>query len=153
MPRVSDETLQKLQSFIDSLPAEARSKCALCNETLTHIVKRAEVETGAGTATVARVIADKLNEDAAPQDRVSDQALKQKVMRHEGVIGTKRTNNPEPKGGEEKKKAEWEECKATEAIEFAIMAISQLERIRDDDPQRLAAFERVTAWIQKHRNR
>jgi len=54
MARVTQESLAKLGAFIDSLPEEARGKCALCNETLTHIVKMAEVETGAGTATVTR---------------------------------------------------------------------------------------------------
>ena len=101
MPRVSQETLDKLKVFIDSLPDEARNKCALCNETLTHIVKRAEVETGAGTATVTRELANRINETSAPGDRVSDQALKQKVMRHEGVIGTNRTNNHQPATAQE----------------------------------------------------
>jgi len=97
MARVSQEVLDKLQAFIDALPVEARNKCALCNETLTHLVKTAEVETGAGTATVTRELANRINENAAAGDRVSDQALKQKVMRHEGVIGTNRTNNQQPK--------------------------------------------------------
>ena len=68
MPRVSEETIKKLDDFINSLPQEARSKCALCSETLTHIVKMAEVQTGAGTATVARVLSEKINENAAPVD-------------------------------------------------------------------------------------
>ena len=63
MPRVSKEALDKLQAFFDALPEEARSKCALCNETLTHIVKTAEVETGAGTATVTRELANRINDD------------------------------------------------------------------------------------------
>ena len=32
MPRVSQDTLKKLATFIDSLPDEARNKCALCTE-------------------------------------------------------------------------------------------------------------------------
>ena len=47
----------------------------------------------AGTATVTRVIADKLNETAAPQDRVSDGALRQRVLNAEGVICGNPTNN------------------------------------------------------------
>lgn len=85
MPRVSQETLDKLETFINSLPNEARQKCALCTETLTHIVKLAEVQTGAGTATVTRVLSEKINEKAAPQDQVSGNALRQKVQWNEGL--------------------------------------------------------------------
>jgi len=61
MSRVTQETLNKLHAFLDSLDPEVKGKCALCNETLTHIVKMAEVQTGAGTATVARKLADDIN--------------------------------------------------------------------------------------------
>ena len=40
---------------------------------------------------------------------------------------------------------------ATEAWQFAEIAISQLSRIREDDPNRLEAFERVVDWINKQR--
>ena len=74
MGRVSEETLQKLQDFICSLPDEAKGKCALCNQTLVHIVKQAEVQTGAGTRTVTKVLANNINETAAPRDKVSAEA-------------------------------------------------------------------------------
>jgi hypothetical protein len=35
----------------------------------------------------------------------------------------------------------------TEAMQFAVIAISQLERIRNDDPDRVAALNRVKNWI------
>ena len=92
MPRVSAETIEKLNEFFKTLPQEAQSKCALCNETLTHIVKTAEAQTGAGTATVTRELAERINEGAVEGDKVSSGALKQKVMRHEGLISTYRTN-------------------------------------------------------------
>ena len=38
------------------------------------------------------------------------------------------------------------------AIEFAIAAISHLERISKNDPNREAAFRRVEAWIRKERS-
>ena len=84
MSRVSKETISKLTAFIDSLPEEARNKCALCNETLTHIVKQAEVQTGAGTATVTKALSDKINEGSADGDRVSGGALRQRVLDHSG---------------------------------------------------------------------
>ena len=52
MGKVSTKTIQKVSKFFDSLPEEVKDKCALCNETLVHIVKTAEARTGAGTATV-----------------------------------------------------------------------------------------------------
>ena len=85
MARVSQETIEKLNAFIDSLPEEAKNKCALCNETLTHIVKQAEAQTGAGTATVTKVLSEKLNDGAADGDRVfgimrMDQFFLQRTM-------------------------------------------------------------------------
>ncbi len=41
---------------------------------------------------------------------------------------------------------------ATEAMQFAMMAISQLERIREDDPKREEALIRVVDWINDHRS-
>jgi hypothetical protein len=95
--KVSQETIEKLNAFIDSLPAEARSKCALCNETLTHIVKQAEAKTGAGTATVTRALSEKINENAAPRDQVSGGALQDRVRRNEGLKMADRQNKPAPK--------------------------------------------------------
>lgn len=37
---------------------------------------------------------------------------------------------------------------ATEAMQFAVIAISQLERIRKNDPKREEALNRVVAWIE-----
>ena len=39
----------------------------------------------------------------------------------------------------------------SDAMIFAGMAISQLERIRSDDPKRIQALDRVAQWIQKNR--
>jgi hypothetical protein len=100
MPRVGQESLDRLNAFIDSLPREARNKCALCNETLVHLVKTAEVESGAGTATVTRALADRINEDAAPGDRVTPTALDRRVRRQEESILPKRENNPQPEDGQ-----------------------------------------------------
>jgi hypothetical protein len=62
MGRVSSETLQRLNDFLDSLPPEDIKKCAHCNDHLTHIVKQAESITGAGMATVCRKLAEKINQ-------------------------------------------------------------------------------------------
>jgi len=39
----------------------------------------------------------------------------------------------------------------SDAMIFAGMAISQLERIRSDDPRRIQALDKVAQWIQKNR--
>jgi hypothetical protein len=39
------------------------------------------------------------------------------------------------------------------ALDFATMAISQLERIRDDDPKREDAFNEVIKWINNQLNK
>jgi hypothetical protein len=38
---------------------------------------------------------------------------------------------------------------ATEAMQFAVIAISQLSRIRQDDPKRGDALNRVSSWIEE----
>lgn len=40
---------------------------------------------------------------------------------------------------------------ASSAMEFAVIAISQLERIRSDDPKRSEALDRVAIWITKNK--
>jgi ABC-type phosphonate transport system ATPase subunit len=59
-------------------------------------VVAAEVESGAGTTTVTRALADRINEDAAPADRVSGNALRNRVQQAEGVKCSERANNPQP---------------------------------------------------------
>ena len=84
MSRPTSEQLQLLKAFFDTLPSEAKSKCSLCNTTLTHIVKQAEAETGVGTATVARILAEKVNETALPADRVTEGQIRDRVRRSAG---------------------------------------------------------------------
>lgn len=91
MARITQERLQKLKTFMDSLPEEARSKCSICTTTLTHIVKQAEAETGVGTATVARALAEKVNETALPADRVTEGQLRDRVRRSAGEKESGRT--------------------------------------------------------------
>ena len=93
MSRVAKKVLEKLTQFLDSLPTEARSKCTLCNETLTHIVKQAEAQTGAPMATVTRVIAEKHNETAAHWDKVGGNQLRNRVQQREGVKCSNRADN------------------------------------------------------------
>jgi hypothetical protein len=149
MARVSKESIERLNAFIDSLPAEARNKCALCNETLVHLVKTAEVETGAGTATVTRHLADRINEDAAPGDRVKPENLRRRIRYQEDDIRTNCPNKPQPQHDppvRKEQKEEQQQC--TEAYQFETIAISQLRRIRKDDPDRVGALVRVKKWIE-----
>jgi len=91
MARNTQDQLQKLKTFMDSLPDEARSKCSLCTTTLTHIVKQAEAETGVGTATVTRALAEQINETALPADRVTEGQLRDRVRRSAGEKESGRT--------------------------------------------------------------
>jgi len=59
-----------------------------------------EAQTGAGTATVTRALADDINQDALPQDIVSGNALRQKTLEISGEksrICSNGTNKPKPK--------------------------------------------------------
>jgi len=71
----------------------------MCNETLVHIVKQAEAQTGAGTATVTRALADDINENALPQDKVKPSSLQDKVRYNElddkSIMGISH-NKPKP---------------------------------------------------------
>lgn len=104
----SKESLQKLSAWIESLPEEAKGKCSMCNETLTHLVKQAEAQTGAPMTTVCRALADKVNKDAAPQDKVTPRALRDRVLQKTGekrlicAIGANE-NEPEPEKEEQPK--------------------------------------------------
>ena len=106
MARVSREVIHKLNDLIESLTDEARSKCALCSETLTHIVKKAEAETGAGTATVTKVLSEKINKTTAPQDRVSGSKLRDRVRYNEGKVKMGNSPNKSLKMGNPQNKTE-----------------------------------------------
>jgi hypothetical protein len=86
MSRVSAETRETLDRWLDEQPKELREKCKLCRETLTDLVKRAEVATGAGTATVCQVLAEKVSKDTPPADQVSAESLEKRVRRNEGKV-------------------------------------------------------------------
>lgn len=164
MGRVNQETLSKLRDFLDSLPAEVKGKCALCNETLTHIVKKAEVETGAGTATVTRALADNINEGAADGDRVSGKQLQFRARYHEGKDKVGNSNNtPAPHQPDttnqcgETPRPSYEQLRkysqSNGAIYFADLAILQLERIMDDDQTAKEALANVIEWCHAKLNK
>jgi hypothetical protein len=99
MGRVSGKIIESVAKFLGSLPEDSRAKCMLCTRTLTHIVKQAEAYTGAGTTTVTDALAELHNKTAAPQDRITGNALRQRVLQHEGSkkrpIGSNGTNKTE----------------------------------------------------------
>jgi len=111
-----------------------KKKCALCNETLVHIVKQAEAQTGAGTATA---------------DMLSGEVLQGRVRYKEGK--SKMGNSHNSKQPAELNNQTWEPgfdmCFNTNknskqsvasfsgAEYFTSLAISQLERIQTYDPE------------------
>ncbi len=93
MAKVTKEAKDKLKEYIDKLSDDISKKCTLCNETLTDCVKKAEVKTGAPIATVARALAEKVNEGAAEADKVNGKALMFRVRNHEGKRKVANGNN------------------------------------------------------------
>tara|TARA_B100000614_G_scaffold262369_2_gene295499 strand:- start:490 stop:963 length:474 start_codon:yes stop_codon:yes gene_type:complete len=152
MPRVTQESLSKLTVFLDTLPKEARNKCALCNETLTHIVKTAEAETGAPQSTVANEMANRLNDEAAPADQVTGNALNQRVRQKAGEKKRNLSNGQNKARPKKKKRSKSKgRCKPAEAMQLAVKAISQLKRISCVDPKRDAALNKVANWVNANR--
>lgn len=93
MAKVTKKAKALLKEYIETLPDEETNKCTMCNETLTHLVKKAEAETKAPTATVARALAKKVNEGAAEVDKVNGKALLFRVRNHEGRRKVANGNN------------------------------------------------------------
>jgi hypothetical protein len=61
-----------------------------------------------------------------------------------------------PEGGSRKgagRKPKYTPQPVSDAMDFAVIAISQLERINKDDPHREDAFDEVQRWINEHRRK
>ena len=81
----------------------------MCNETLTHLVKQAEAQTGAPMTTVCRAIAAEVNKDAAPNDVVTPRALRERVSQKTGEknrIVSNGDNEPDPEPTEKEEQPE-----------------------------------------------
>ena len=79
---------------VRNVPPTDHPTCAVSD--LERLIQSGK-QTGAGTATVTRAIAEKHNETAAEGDKVTPEALNQRVRRNEGIDDdkiTKRKNNP-----------------------------------------------------------
>ena len=97
MARPDQATLDLIKDEVARIPPDRLSKCALCNDTLTHIVKTIEAKTGGGTATVARMVADEINKTATPGDRVSGEKLRNRINNQERVKCVNNTDKtPDP---------------------------------------------------------
>lgn len=161
MGRVSQDTIDKINAFLDMLPDEATSKCTLCTETLTHIVKQAEAQIGAGTATVTRMIAERHNETAAPLDRVTGTALQFRVRNNEGKTKIADRNNsgqpyerketPCSYGSTERREKRYvfdNEAIVGTARYFLLIAIGNMDRIMLDDPGLIDALHEMIEWCE-----
>lgn len=85
MARVSKEKLIQLEEWFDEkMPNDLAYKCTLCNETLTHLTKMAEAEVGVGTATVTKMLAERINEHALEHEQVTGELLRQRALRKSG---------------------------------------------------------------------
>ena len=87
MGRVSKEVLELVIAAVSDLPKEIKSKCALCNDTLTHHVTSIQAKTGAGLETVTNELTKQYNQQALPGDGVSGTAFKARVQHKTGADG------------------------------------------------------------------
>lgn len=95
MGRVAADAIERLSQIMAVLDGGDTKACRLCNETLTHNIKQIEANTGASERAVCEAIADKINETALPQDKVTGESLRQRVKQHDGSkarIGSIGTN-------------------------------------------------------------
>ena len=76
----------------------------------------------------------------------NNEEKQEKPSRDEG--GRFQEGAPPGPGRKPKNQATPSYQEVTEALDFAIIAISQLERIRADDPKRFEAFDKVISWIE-----
>lgn len=74
-----------------------------------------------------------------PENQTIKQPAKDGTMRggSRSGAGRKPKSTPQPEG----------RCTVSDAMGFAIMAISQLKRIQEDDPKWREAFDKVVGWI------
>ena len=79
MSRVSKATYKKVHDYFDNLPTDKIDKCSLCNDSLVDIVSKAEIQTGAGPATITKVLAERHNKTAAPMDKVTGSILQDRI--------------------------------------------------------------------------
>ena len=180
MPRVSQKTLGKLNDYLNTISADTQSKCTLCRDTLTHVVNSAAAKTGAPVSTITSALAERVNNGASQWDLVTGQQLRRRVQRVDEGISPKRADKTdsdiEPKEcpvckshypgdqdhcpnkcGIEKTEKKADTLKqsvntVTDAMRFARVAISELKRIRPNDPEKNKAFDHVEQWIKENRS-
>ena len=84
MGKVSKEVVKAVIDEVDKLDEAVKDKCSLCNITLTDIVKRIEVSSNASVSTVCNTIAKVLNRSKSDGEKISAEALRQRVLNTEG---------------------------------------------------------------------
>jgi hypothetical protein len=88
--------------------------------------------------------------DSEEIKQIKRQPAKDGTMRGGPRPGAGRKMNPQPEDGQPARKEDLEKTQnqCTEAYQFETIAISQLRRIRKDDPDRVGALIRVKKWIE-----
>jgi hypothetical protein len=118
---------------------QAGTGCAYCKDGLCQRMNQL-MENGHSQRSAARVMEDECEGKwkAGVIRVIFDRAMATNVAK------TKKPKS-EPTRKEE---AEETENQCTEAYQFETIAISQLRRIRKDDPDRVGALTRVKVWIE-----
>jgi hypothetical protein len=88
--------------------------------------------------------------DSEEIKEIKRQPAKDGTMRGGPRPGAGRKMNPQPQHDQPARKEDLEKTQnqCTEAYQFETIAISQLRRIRKDDPDRVGALIRVKKWIE-----
>jgi len=91
--------------------------------------------------------------NVAPEENPTKPATNHELEKLEKKHGGARKGaGRKPKDVMEKKDpVEATGSEVTDAMQFSFIAISQLKRIRSDDPKRGEAFDRVALWITKNK--
>ncbi len=91
-----------------------------------------------------------IEKKATPEQKEQLQHQEKSINKVYREIKAEQTNEPAKKEKKIRGKIKLDLEAASDARAFATMAISQLERIRDDDPNREKELTRVGSWIQTY---
>jgi hypothetical protein len=88
-----------------------------------------------------------IEKNATPEQKAQLQSKEKSINKVYREIKTEQTNGPVVNEERVENKKNYDLEAASDARDFATMAISQLERIRHDDPNREKELTRVGIWI------
>lgn len=83
--RVKNDVVEDVRRLIDMLPAEIKTKCSICNETMTHYLTQVQVQANAPLGTVCREYTKAVNEMLPEHEKLSESAAMNRVRLTSGA--------------------------------------------------------------------